>query len=337
MTNHLAFMQRAIALSQNGLGRTAPNPIVGAVIVGTDGAVIAEGFHDRQNSADHAEVVALKIAGDRAKGATMYVTLEPCNHSGTTGPCTQAIIDAGISSVVYAVADPNPDAAGGAAALKAAGIEVVAGVGAEEASYSNRAWLTKIIKGRPFITWKVAATLDGKVAALDGTSKWITNEESRADVQKVRRKVDAIMVGTQTVIADNPHLKPRGDFEGYTTNPIRIICGSQVLPMDAHVFDESAPTEFIVSNNLELIAEELMALGVNHILLESGPTLASAMLHACMLDELMIYQGPSLLGAGKNFVADLGALTLDHAMKMPRVSTETFGDDVKSIYRITNE
>ena len=335
MTNHLAFMQRAIALSEKGLGRTAPNPIVGAVIIGTDGSVIAEGFHDRQSSADHAEVVALKIAGDKARGATMVVTLEPCNHTGTTPPCTQAIIDAGIATLVYAVSDPNPQAAGGAATLKAAGIEVVAGVGVDEAAYSNRAWLTKINKGRPFITWKVAATLDGKVAALDGTSKWITNEASRADVQKVRRSVDAIMVGTQTVIADDPHLIPRDGLTG--GNPLRIVCGTQELPKGAQVLDSAAPTQVIASKDLEVVAAELLATGVNHILLESGPTLASAMLHACMLDELMIYQGPSLLGAGKNFVADLGALTLDHAMKMPRVSTETFGDDVKSIYRITNE
>ena len=335
MTNHLAFMQRAIALSENGCGRTAPNPIVGAVIVGTDGSVIAEGFHDRVSSADHAEVVALKIAGDKAKGATMYVTLEPCNHTGTTGPCTQAIIDAGIATLVYAVADPNAVAAGGAAALKAAGVDVVAGVGEDEATYSNRAWLTKIIKGRPFITWKVAATLDGKVAAMDGTSKWITNEASRADVQKVRRRVDAIMVGTQTVIADDPHLVPRDGHTG--SNPLRIVCGTQELPKDAQVFDNAAPTKVIASKDLDVVAAELLATGVNHILLESGPTLASAMLHACMLDELMIYQGPALLGAGKNFVADLGAVTLDHAMSMPRVSTETFGDDVKSVYRITNE
>jgi len=335
MTNHLAFMQRAIALSEKGLGRTAPNPIVGAVIIGTDGSVIAEGFHDRQTSADHAEVVALKIAGDKARGATMYVTLEPCNHTGTTGPCTQVIIDAGIATVVYAVSDPNPQAAGGASALKAAGIEVVAGVGADEATYANRAWLTKIIKGRPFITWKVAATLDGKIAAADGTSKWITNEASRVDVQKVRRSVDAIMVGTQTVIADDPHLIPRDGLA--SNNPLRIVCGTQELPKGAQVFDNAAPTKVIASKDLEVVAAELLATGVNHILLESGPTLASAMLHACMLDELMIYQGPSLLGAGKNFVADLGALTLDHAMKMPRVSTETFGDDVKSIYIITNE
>jgi diaminohydroxyphosphoribosylaminopyrimidine deaminase/5-amino-6-(5-phosphoribosylamino)uracil reductase len=325
-------MQRAIALSENGLGRTAPNPIVGAVIIGTDGSVIADGFHDRTSSADHAEVVALKNAGDRAQGATMYVTLEPCNHTGTTGPCTQAIIDAGIKSVVYAVSDPNTVAAGGAAVLKAAGIEVVAGIGADEATHSNRAWLTKIIKGRPFITWKVAATLDGKVVASDGTSQWITNEASRGDVQKVRRSVDAIMVGTQTVIADNPHLIPRDGNTG--SNPLRIVCGTQELPKGANIFDGAAPTKVIASKDLNVIASELLALGVNHILLESGPTLATAMLHAGMLDELMMYQGASVLGAGKSFVADLGIATVNNAMSMQRISTETFGDDVKSVYRI---
>jgi len=335
MNTHLAFMQRAIALSEKGLGRTAPNPIVGAVIIGTDGSVIAEGFHDRQTSADHAEVVALKIAGDKARGATMYVTLEPCNHTGTTGPCTQAIIDAGIATVVYAVTDPNPAAAGGASALKAAGIEVIAGVGTDEAAYANSAWLTKILKGRPFITWKVAATLDGKVAAMDGTSKWITNEASRADVQKVRRSVDAIMVGTQTVIADDPHLIPR---DGSTAkNPLRIICGTQELSKSAKVFDSAAPTKVIASKDLEVVATELLATGVNHILLESGPTLGTALLQAGMLDELMIYQGASVLGAGKNFVADLGATTLSDAMHLQRTSTETFGDDVKSVYRIASK
>jgi diaminohydroxyphosphoribosylaminopyrimidine deaminase/5-amino-6-(5-phosphoribosylamino)uracil reductase len=265
----------------------------------------------------------------------MYVTLEPCNHTGTTGPCTQAIIDAGIKTVVYAVADPNAVAAGGAAVVKAAGIDVVAGVGEDEAKHSNRAWLTKILKGRPFITWKVAATLDGKVAASDATSKWITNEASRADVQKVRRSVDAIMVGTQTVIADDPHLIPRDGLEG--NNPLRIVCGTQELPKDAQVFDGAAPTKVIASKDLKVVAAELLATGANHILLESGPTLATALLQAGMLDELMIYQGASVLGAGKSFVTDLGNTTVDSAISMARISTETFGDDVKSVYRIAGK
>ena len=260
------------------------------------------------------------------------MTLEPCNHTGTTAPCTHAIIAAGIKSVVYAVSDPNPVATGGAAVLKAAGIDVVAGVGVDEATHSNRAWLTKIIKGRPFITWKVAATLDGKVAAADGTSKWITNEASRDDVQKVRRSVDAIMVGTQTVIADNPHLVPHDGVA--TQNPLRIVCGTQELPKSANVFSDVAPTKVIASKDLGVIASELLALGVNHVLLESGPTLATAMLQDGMLDELMMYQSSSLLGTGKSFVADLGVLTIENAIRTQRISTETFGDDVKSVYRI---
>jgi diaminohydroxyphosphoribosylaminopyrimidine deaminase/5-amino-6-(5-phosphoribosylamino)uracil reductase len=222
---HTVAMQRAIALAEKGLGKTAPNPIVGAVIIDAAGNVVGEGFHDRVNSPDHAEVVAIKAAGDKAKGATIVVSLEPCNHTGSTGACVQAIIDAGITTVVFAVADPNEKAAGGADALRAAGVTVIAGVLKDEAAFSNRAWLMKIKKNRPFFTWKVAATLDGKVAAADGTSKWITNEISRADVQVLRRQADAILVGTNTVIADNPHLIPRGEFAGYAGNPIRVVCG----------------------------------------------------------------------------------------------------------------
>ena len=258
-------MQRAIALAEKGLGKTAPNPIVGAVIIDSSGAIVAEGFHDRNTSKDHAEVVAIKAAGDKAKGSTIIVTLEPCNHTGSTGPCVQAIKDAGITTVVYAVADPNKKAAGGTAALRAAGITVVEGVMQDEAAFSNRAWLMKIRKNRPFFTWKVAATLDGKVAAADGTSKWITNEASRADVQVLRRQADAILVGTNTVIADNPHLVPRGDFEGFTNNPIRIVCGEQELPKDAQVFDDAAQTVVVKSKDLDVLVEKLNELGVNQI------------------------------------------------------------------------
>ena len=163
--DYTVAMQRAIALSEKGLGKCAPNPIVGAVILDASGKIIGEGFHDRMTSKDHAEVVAIRSAGDLAKGATIVVTLEPCNHTGSTGPCTQAIIDSGISTVVFAVKDINAVAAGGADALRAAGIKVVDGVLAKEASNANRAWLTKIEKSRPYFVWKVATTLDAKIAA----------------------------------------------------------------------------------------------------------------------------------------------------------------------------
>jgi len=334
--DYTVAMQRAIALSEKGLGKTAPNPIVGAVIIDATGKIIAEGFHDRMHSESHAEVIAIKAAGNQAHGATIVVTLEPCNHIGKTGPCTQAIIDSGISTVVFAVSDPNSVASGGAAKLRAAGITVVEGVLKEEATLSNRAWLMKIKKNRPFFTWKVAATLDGKVAATDGTSKWISNTTSRADVQILRRQSDAILVGTNTVITDNPHLIPRGDFAGYSRNPIRIICGEQELPSDSLVFDDAAQTEVVKSKNLDLLVEKLNELGVNQVFVEAGPTLASAMLDHCLMDELVMYQAPSLLGSGKSFFNFGEESTIENQLRMDHISTQVLDGDVKSVYRIRN-
>ena len=334
--DYTVAMQRAIALAEKGLGKTAPNPIVGAVIVDATGAIIAEGFHDRMNSADHAEVIAIKAAGYKAKGSTIVVTLEPCNHTGSTGPCAQAIIDAGITTVVYAVSDPNPHAAGGADTLRAAGITVIEGVLKAEAAHSNRAWLMKIRKNRPFFTWKVATTLDAMVAATDGTSKWITNETSRADVQVLRRQADAILVGTNTVLADDPHLIPRGEFAGYSHNPVRVICGEQTLPTDAKVFDNAADTVVVASKDLDVLLENLNELGVNHVFVEAGPTLGSAMLDHCLLDELIIYQAPSLLGSGKQFFIFDYPSTISNQMRLDHISTHILDGDVKSVYSIRN-
>jgi len=333
---HTVAMQRAIALAEKGLGKTAPNPIVGAVIIDAAGTVVGEGFHDRVNSPDHAEVVAIKAAGNKAAGATIVVTLEPCNHTGSTGPCVQAIIAAGITTVVFAVSDPNESAAGGAAALRAAGVTVIEGVLKDEAAFSNRAWLMKIRKNRPFFTWKVATTLDAKVAATDGTSKWITNETSRADVQVLRRQADAILVGTNTVIADDPHLIPRGDFAGYGANPIRVICGEQTLPTAAKVFDNAADTVVVASKDLDVLVENLNELGVNHVFVEAGPTLGSAMLDHCLLDELIMYQAPSLLGSGKQFFIFDYPSTISNQMRLDHISTQVLAGDVKSVYRIRN-
>jgi diaminohydroxyphosphoribosylaminopyrimidine deaminase / 5-amino-6-(5-phosphoribosylamino)uracil reductase len=334
--DYTVAMQRAIALAEKGLGKTAPNPIVGAVIIDAAGNIVAEGFHDRGNSADHAEVVAIKLAGEKAKGSTIVVTLEPCNHTGSTGPCAQAIIDAGITTVVYAVSDPNQAAAGGADALRKAGVTVVAGVLEEVAAYSNRAWLMKIRKSRPFFTWKVATTLDAKVAATDGTSKWITNETSRGDVQLLRRQADAILVGTNTVITDDPHLIPRGAFDGYAANPIRVICGEQELPKDAQIFDDAAQTVVVKSKDLDVLVEKLNELGINHVFVEAGPTLGSAMLDHCLLDELIVYQAPSLLGSGKTFFTFDYPSTISNQMCLDHISTDVLDGDVKSVYRIRN-
>ena len=332
--DYTVAMQRAIALSEKGLGKCAPNPIVGAVIIDASGKIIGEGFHDRMTSNDHAEVVAIKAAANLAKGATMVVTLEPCNHTGSTGPCTQAIIDAGISTVVFAVKDPNAVAAGGADALRAAGIKVIDGVLAKEASYVNRAWLTKIAKSRPYFVWKVATTLDAKIAANDGTSKWISNEVSRSDVQRLRRESDAILVGTNTVISDNPHLIPRGEFSGYSHNPIRVIFGESDLPKDSKIFDNSAETIQVKSRDLNNLVAKLNELDINQVFVEAGSTLASAMLAAGLMDELVIYQAPALLGSGKSFYEDGSNLTIEDQMRLEHISTEVLAGDVKSVYRI---
>ena len=337
--DYTVAMQRAIALSEKGLGKTSPNPIVGAVIIDDAGNLIGEGFHDRMNSKDHAEVVAIASAnqnGNKIKDATIVVTLEPCNHSGSTGPCTQAIIDAGISTVVFAVNDPNAVASGGADTLRAAGIKVVEGVLKAEAAYANRAWLMKIKKNRPFFTWKVATTLDAKIAATDGTSKWITNETSRADVQVLRRQADAILVGTNTVITDDPHLIPRGEFAGYSHNPIRVICGEQDLPKDAQVFDSAAQTVVVKSKDLDLLVAELNKLEINQVFVEAGMTLASAMVDHCLMDELVIYQAPSLLGSGKPFFTFDFPSTISNQMRLDHISTVVLDGDVKSVYRIRN-
>jgi len=332
--DYTVAMQRAIALSEKGLGKCAPNPIVGAVILDASGKIVSEGFHDRMTSKDHAEVVAIKSAGDQTKGATMVVTLEPCNHTGSTGPCTQAIIDCGISTVVFAVKDPNIVAAGGADALRAAGIKVVDGVLAKEASYANRAWLTKIEKIRPYFVWKVATTLDAKIAASDGTSKWISNEVSRKDVQRLRRESDAILVGTNTVIVDNPHLIPRGEFSGFSSNPIRIIFGEGNVPADSKVFDSAAETVQIKSRDLSELVSKLNGLDINQVFVEAGTTLASAMVAGGLLDELVIYQAPALLGSGKPFYSDDSKSTIEDQMRLEHISTEVLAGDVKSVYRI---
>jgi diaminohydroxyphosphoribosylaminopyrimidine deaminase/5-amino-6-(5-phosphoribosylamino)uracil reductase len=332
--DYTVAMQRAIALSEKGLGKCAPNPIVGAVILDASGKIVSEGFHDRMTSKDHAEVVAIKSAGDQTKGATMVVTLEPCNHTGSTGPCTQAIIDCGISTVVFAVKDPNAVAAGGADALRAAGIKVVDGVLAKEASYANRAWLTKIEKIRPYFVWKVATTLDAKIAASDGTSKWISNEVSRKDVQRLRRESDAILVGTNTVIVDNPHLIPRGEFSGFSSNPIRIIFGEGNVPADSKVFDSAAETVQVKSRDLSELVSKLNGLDINQVFVEAGTTLASAMVAGGLMDELVIYQAPALLGSGKPFYSDDSKSTIEDQMRLEHISTEVLAGDVKSVYRI---
>ena len=324
-----AACARLYSLCRNGLALSTPNPNVAAVILDEYGEIIAGGFHNRQISPDHAEIVALRMAGPLASGATMVVSLEPCNHVGTTGPCTKAIIDAGISRVIYAVKDPNPIAAGGAQALSDAGIEVIYRE-SPELEYIQRAWLHRMATGAPLMIWKIATTLDGKVAASDSTSQWISGPESREDVQLLRAHSDAILIGTNTAIVDNPHLVPRG----HDNRPVRIICGEQEVPAGNKVFDDQARTVVVKSKDLSKLKSVLVEEGFNQVLIEAGPTFGSALLKAGMVDEIVIYQAPKILGAGKSFIADLGITTLEDHIGLELISVEKMGNDVKSRYRV---
>jgi diaminohydroxyphosphoribosylaminopyrimidine deaminase/5-amino-6-(5-phosphoribosylamino)uracil reductase len=316
-------------LSLQGLGVSTPNPNVSAAIYGADGSLISDGFHNRKVSVDHAEVVALKKAGSAARGATMVVSLEPCAHTGTTPPCVQAIIDAGIAKVIYAVADPNPLAAGGAQKLTDAGIAVEYRESAE-LTFVQRAWLHKERTGRPLMVWKVATTLDSKVAASDGTSQWITGPESREDVQVLRAQSDAILIGTNTALVDNPHLIPRG----HEARPVRVICGEQEVPATNKVFDNEARTITVKSKSVPELMKVLSDEGFNQVLVEAGPTLGSALMASGNIDELIIYQAPKMLGAGKEFVSHLGISTLDDFLELELLSVQPFGSDIKSHYQV---
>jgi diaminohydroxyphosphoribosylaminopyrimidine deaminase/5-amino-6-(5-phosphoribosylamino)uracil reductase len=317
------------ALCRSGLGKSSPNPNVGAAIYSAGNTLISDGFHDRTTSLDHAEVVALKKAGDKARGATIVISLEPCAHTGATPPCVDAIIAAGITQVIYAVNDPNPVASGGAQKLRDAGIKVEFAPSAQ-LEFAQRAWLRKEATGRPLMIWKVATTIDSKVAASDGTSQWISGSESREDVQKLRAQSDAILIGTNTALVDNPHLVPKG----HAARPVRIVCGEQVVPPTHKVFDDEARTILVKSKSIPELISVLKEEKFNRVLVESGPTLGSALMASGNIDELIMYQAPKILGAGKEFVSDLGISTLADHIQLELISTEVMGSDIKSHYRI---
>ena len=317
------------ALCQSAQGKSSPNPNVAAAIYSAHGDLIFDGIHDRTKSIDHAEVVAITKAGAAARGATIVISLEPCAHTGATPPCTQAIIDAGISKVVYAVSDPNPIAAGGAQKLRDAGVEVEH-IESADLEFAQRAWLRKEAVGRPLMIWKVATTLDSKVAASDGTSQWISGPESREDVQKLRADSDAILIGTNTALVDNPHLIPKGHAE----RPVRIISGEQVVPPTHRVFDDESRTVLVKSKSIPELISVLKEEKFNQVLVEAGPTLGSALMASGNIDELIVYQAPKLLGAGKEFVSHLGISTLKDHIELELISSEVMGSDIKSHYRI---
>ncbi len=323
-------MRRAIELAELGLGSTSPNPIVGCVIVDPDGETVGEGYHACSGEA-HAEVVALAAAGARARGATAFVTLEPCKHVGRSGPCTQALIDAGIARVVFAVADPYPPAAHGAEVLRAAGVVVEEGLLRSEAAWSNAAWLHFVHTGRPFVTWKYAATLDGRVAAADGTSRWITGDAARLDVHRLRSHRDAIVVGTGTILADDPSLDVRLPDVSMSRHPLRVVVGRRPVPPTAKVFAGEAPTIQLADHDPAAVLKELADRDVVSVLLEGGPTLTAAFVAAGFVDRVVAYLAPALLGKGQSAVGDLGIETISGALKLHINEVDLIGGDLRVV------
>ena len=308
----------ALALDLARQGVRGANPLVGAVILDSAGAVLSSGFHRGAGTA-HAEADALDNAaasGTNVAGATMVVTLEPCNHTGRTGPCSQAIINAGISRVIYAAADSTAEAAGGAATLAAAGIQVQGGLLAQESAELNHRWIRAAQEKRPFVTLKAAQSLDGRTAAEDGSSQWITGAPARADGHAIRSRADAVVVGTSTVLADNPQLTAR-DAAGRSTDrqPLRVVAGRRPVPADAAVRGTDGKFLQLEEHEPVKICRELYARGVRHLMVEGGATVTSAFLRAGLADELVAYVAPLLLGAGTPAFANLGVHTLADAFR----------------------
>ncbi|YCU73231.1 bifunctional diaminohydroxyphosphoribosylaminopyrimidine deaminase/5-amino-6-(5-phosphoribosylamino)uracil reductase RibD [Mycobacteroides abscessus] len=330
MTNPIGLdeaMDLAIRVAEEVKGSTYPNPPVGAVILDAAGQVAGVGG-TRPPGQEHAEVVALAGAGAAARGGTAVVTLEPCNHQGRTGPCVDALAAAGVSRVVYAVADPNPQAAGGAARLRTLGIEVLDGLASDRVSAGPlREWLHKQRTGRPHVTWKYGASVDGRSAANDGTSQWITSEQSRADVHRRRAFADAVLVGTGTVFADDPQLTARTpDNELVPHQPLRVVVGMREVSSDAKVLNDDSHTMVIRTHDP---AEVLAALGDRtDIILEGGPTLAGAFLRAGLVDRILAYLAPMLLGGNVPAVEDVGVTTLSRALRWEYDQIERMGPDV---------
>jgi diaminohydroxyphosphoribosylaminopyrimidine deaminase/5-amino-6-(5-phosphoribosylamino)uracil reductase len=330
-------MTRARELGETVLGATSPNPAVGAVVLAADGTPVGEGA-TAPPGGPHAEVVALAQAGERARGGTAVVTLEPCAHTGRTGPCADALLAAGIARVVVAVPEPTELAGGGAARLRAAGVDVELGVEQAEAEGGALAgWLTGVRERRPFVVWKVAATLDGRVAAADGTSRWITGEAARAAVHRLRAGCDAVVVGSGTALTDDPQLTVR-DADGRLTDrrPLRVVVDRRDrLPATARVLDDAAPTYVSGAPGPRELLAELFDRDVRRVLLEGGPTLAAAFLRAGLVDEAVVHLAPRLLGAGPSLVGDLGISTIADALPLAVVDVTTVGGDVQLRLRPT--
>jgi diaminohydroxyphosphoribosylaminopyrimidine deaminase/5-amino-6-(5-phosphoribosylamino)uracil reductase len=358
---HEAFMRQALELARNGLGLASPNPMVGAVVV-SEGRIVGEGWHEGPGT-PHAEVMALEAAGGAAPESTLYVTLEPCSHQGRTPPCAPRVVEAGVARVVAAIQDPNPLVDGsGFRLIRDAGIEVVVGVLEGEGRELIAGFAKHLRTGLPFVTLKLAASLDGKIAARDGSSKWITGEKAREDVHRLRAACDAVVVGAGTVIADDPSLTVR--LEGYRgRQPLRAVLDGRgrvpgaaavlnskastlvvtvsTAPAEARSAWERAGAEVLVVDDPEdarrvSLAALMTALGkrdVQTVLIEGGSTVAWSAVESGVLDRLVLYLAPKLVGgtAAPGVLGGSGVATLASAFPMSIRSVERIGDDVKVV------
>ncbi|WP_203580642.1 bifunctional diaminohydroxyphosphoribosylaminopyrimidine deaminase/5-amino-6-(5-phosphoribosylamino)uracil reductase RibD [Microbacterium hibisci] len=332
-------MRRALTIALQG--PRGVNPQVGAVLLSPAGDVIAEGWH-RGAGTPHAEVDALsKLSPDAARGATAVVTLEPCNHTGRTGPCSEALIAAGVTRVVYATADPGDHSSGGAERLRAAGVDVEAGVEEDEATGLLDSWLTVQRLGRPHVTVKWAQSLDGRSAADDGTSQWITGPAARADVHRRRARADAIVAGTGTVLADDPALTARAqDGSLLPHQPIPVVLGTRAVPASAalrrHPHDFLQYDGDVASGGLPAVLEDLRRRGVQRVFVEGGPAVAAAFLREDLADELLVYVAPVLIGGDRLAVGDIGVTTIEEARRLAVASVIPLGDDLLYVARPTS-
>ena len=362
----VAFMQLALDLAKQGEFTTTPNPSVGCVLV-NDGKVVGKGFHAKAGE-PHAEVMALREAGEKARGATAYVTLEPCSHFGRTPPCAKGLVEAGVSKVIAAMCDPNPQVAGkGLQILSDAGIQSAVGLLEENAEQLNKGFLKRMRTGKPFVQLKLAMSIDGKTAMASGESKWITGAQARADVQQYRAKASAILSTSQTVLADDPSLNVRweelppdvkADYpQEKLRQPVRVILdSSHKVRSDFKVFLTESPvwlvgeedysltdfspfTDYLKLNRhqgesrLQALMAELGKRQINTLWVEAGATLAGALIAENLVDELIIYMAPKLLGDQARDLCHLPNLTqLADAPLWQLQSCESIGDDLKLIY-----
>lgn len=343
--NHSMIMRRCLALAARGAGQTAPNPMVGAVVV-NNGQIVGEGFHP-QLGQPHAEVFALQAAAAAAQGATLYVNLEPCNHTGRTPPCTEAVLQAGISTVVVGMRDPNPKASGGIERLRAAGVKVITDVETAACERLNEAFIRRIRHHQPFSILKYAMTLDGKIATDTGHSAWVTSPASRGRVHQLRSQCDAIVVGGNTVRQDNPQLTSHGVSDH---NPLRVVMSRRLdLPTSANLWEtETAPTVVFTEvstptlslpNQVEVVAlhqltpqavvDNLYQRGLSTILWECGGTLAAAALRQQVIQKLWAFVAPKLVGGGQapTPVGDMGIKDMSAALTLHDTELENIGPD----------